>query len=73
MTIKQNTKILIALIAGIFIGSLGFGVSSADDTTTSSTTAVAVQGEILDVCIDKKTGAIRAATSCKKKIGRAHV
>ena len=70
MTKNESTKISIALFAGILIGSLGFGIASAEETPTPTPTSVTSeeipQGEMLSVCIDKKSGAMRAAKSCKK-------
>ena len=68
MTKTESTKVSIALFAGILIGSLGFGNASADETPSPTPTpsVEVVQGEIISVCIDKKTGVIRASTSCKK-------
>ncbi len=64
MTKNESTKVSIALFAGILIGSLGIGIATADETPTPTPTVV--QGEVISVCIDKKTGVIRASTSCKK-------
>jgi hypothetical protein len=68
MTKNESTKVSIALFAGILIGSLGFGNATADETPTPTPTpsAEVVQGEVISVCIDKKTGVIRASTTCKK-------
>ena len=70
MTKNESTKISIALFAGILIGSLGFGIASAEETPTPTPTSVTSeeipQGEMLSVCIDKKSGAMRAAKICKK-------
>ena len=64
MTKNESAKVSFALIAGILIGSLGVGIATAEETP--SPTPTIVQGEVISVCIDKKTGVIRAATSCKK-------
>ena len=64
MTKNESTKFSLALFAGILIGSLGIGIATADETPTPIPTVV--QGEVISVCIDKKTGVIRASTSCKK-------
>jgi len=64
MTKNESTKVSLALFAGILIGSLGIGIATADETPTPTPTVV--QGEVISVCIDKKTGVIRASTSCKK-------
>lgn len=68
MAKTESTKVSIALFAGILIGSLGFGNASADETPSPTPTpsVAVVQGEVISVCIEKKTGVIRAATSCKK-------
>jgi hypothetical protein len=68
MTKNERTKVSIALFSGILIGSLGFGIATADETPSPTPTpsVAAVQGEIISICIDKKTGVIRASTSCKK-------
>jgi hypothetical protein len=68
MTKNESTKVSIALFSGILIGSLGFGIATADETPSPTPTpsVAAVQGEVISVCIDKKTGVIRASTSCKK-------
>ena len=67
MTKNESTKIAIALITGILVGSFGLGSATADETPSPTPSAVAIpQGEILSVCIDKKTGIIRAASTCKK-------
>jgi hypothetical protein len=68
MTKTDSTKVSIALFAGILIGSLGFGNATADETPSATPTSPVevVQGEVISVCIDKKTGIIRASSSCKK-------
>jgi hypothetical protein len=50
------------LILGFFLGALTFGSATAADPTPA---AVPVQGELLKVCIDKKSGLIRASSKCK--------
>jgi hypothetical protein len=62
MTKNESSKVAIALFAGILIGSLGLGVATAEETPLP----VAPQGDLLKVCIDKKSGVIRSSTSCKK-------
>ena len=62
MTKTESTKVSIALFAGILIGSLGLGVATAEETPLP----IAPQGDLLKVCIDKKTGVIRSSTTCKK-------
>ena len=54
MKIQIDLRVLIALIIGIVVGAFAIQPVSADTT----------QGEIISVCINKKTGAIRAATKC---------
>jgi Collagen triple helix repeat (20 copies) len=53
---------LVTLIFGFFIGTSTLGSATAADPTPSSTIA---QGDLLKVCLDKKSGAIRAASKCK--------
>jgi hypothetical protein len=62
MTKTESTKVSIALFAGILIGSLGLGMATAEETPLPITP----QGDLLKVCIDKKSGVIRSSTSCKK-------
>ena len=52
----------LSLLIGIGIGTSVNGPAQAEETTTVST---APQGDLLKVCIDKKTGAMRAASKCK--------
>ena len=67
MTKTESTKVSIALFAGILIGSLGLGMATAEETPAPTPTAAPVpQGAVISVCIDKKTGAMRAASTCKK-------
>jgi hypothetical protein len=67
MTKNESTKVSIALFAGILIGSLGFGNATAEETPAPTPTAAPVpQGNVISVCIDKKTGVIRAVSTCKK-------
>ena len=64
-TTRANLHTISILSIGIMIGSFGFGNASADDTTTTTTTAPTIPaGEMIKVCINKKSGAIRAATKC---------
>lgn len=51
-----------SLIIGFLVGASSLGTASAEESATSTT---APQGDLLKVCIDKKTGAIRASGSCK--------
>lgn len=55
MKIEFDLRIALALIVGVLIGAFGLQPVSADTPS---------QGEMLSVCIVKKTGAIRAATKC---------
>ena len=67
MTKNEITKVCTALFAGILIGSLGLGMATAEETPTPTSTAAPVpQGAVISVCIDKKTGVMRAASTCKK-------
>lgn len=52
----------LALVVGFGIGSTATGTAVAEESTTISTMP---QGDVLKVCIDKKSGAIRAASKCK--------
>ena len=52
----------LALVVGFGIGSATTGPAIAEETTVATTIP---QGDLLKVCIDKKTGAIRAASKCK--------
>ena len=54
MKIQVDLRVLIALIIGIVVGAFAIQPVSADTT----------QGEVLNVCITKKTGAIRVASKC---------
>lgn len=51
-----------SLIVGFGIGSTTTGPAIAEETALATS---APQGDLLKVCIDKKTGAIRAASKCK--------
>ena len=53
-------EIAVALLAG-FVGSV-IGVSA----NTASVAEEVAQGEVLTVCINKKTGAIKVAKKCSK-------
>jgi hypothetical protein len=55
----------LSLIIGILLGTLGFSPVSADSPSPSPTGTVAV-GEVLKVCIDLKSGVIRASAKCSK-------
>ena len=54
-------EIAVALLAG-FVGSV-IGVSA----NTASVAEEVAQGEVLTVCINKKTGAIKVANKCSKE------
>ena len=67
MTKNESSKVAIALFIGILIGSFGFGSATANETPSPTSSAATVpQGEIIPICIDKKTGIMRAASTCKK-------
>jgi hypothetical protein len=70
---KKNSQtpiaIVIALIVGWLLGTSGVIASKAEEVTP----APVVQGEILSVCINKKTGMIRAASKCVAKTERKTV
>lgn len=55
---KDNLKFLLVLILGLAIGS-GITPLHAEDP-------VGPTGEVIKVCIDKKTGVIKASTKCLK-------
>jgi hypothetical protein len=57
MISRKYLQLILALIVGWALGSANLNIASAEDP---------VQGEILKVCIDKKTGAIRAVAKCTK-------
>jgi hypothetical protein len=59
-------KFILVLLLGISIGSIGLGTATAEDTPVPTPAAAVPQGELLNVCIDKKSGAMRASSSCKK-------
>jgi hypothetical protein len=56
-------NITFALVFGLLLGSYGFGIATAEETPSATAASV---GEVIAVCIDKKTGVIRAAATCKK-------
>ena len=51
-----------SLLLGFGIGSVNTGPATAEE---SAAPAVVDQGDLLKVCIDKKSGVIRAASKCK--------
>ena len=59
-------QIFITFVFGITVGSLGLGIATAEETPLPVATTTVPQGEILDICIAKKTGIIRAVSTCKK-------
>ena len=55
---RENLKLAVVLILGLAIGS-GISPVHAEDPVVPA-------GEVLKVCIDKKTGVIKASTKCLK-------
>jgi len=55
---RENIKLLAVLVFGLAIGA-GITPLHADDPVVAT-------GEVLKVCIDKKTGVIKASTKCLK-------
>ena len=53
---------VLSLVVGIGIGTSVNGPAQAEET---SKVATVPQGDLLKVCIDKKTGSMRAANKCK--------
>ena len=51
-----------SLLIGFVIGASSLGSASAEETATAT---AAPQGDLLKVCIDKKSGTIRASGNCK--------
>jgi hypothetical protein len=69
-TETRTTALVIgALFAGWLMGASGIASSQAEEVTP----APVVQGEIIKVCINLKTGAIRAASKCDSKTERKTV
>jgi hypothetical protein len=69
-TDTRTTALVIgALIAGWLMGASGIASSQAEEVTP----APVVQGEIIKVCINLKSGAIRAASKCDSKTERKTV
>ncbi len=54
--------VALSLFTGFLLGTSGTGFAQAED----SIAPVVAQGDLLKVCIDKKSGVIRAASACKK-------
>ncbi len=57
---RSYLQISASLIIGLIIGSFGFGSASAEESP-----APIQQGQVLNVCVDKKTYAMRAVKRCK--------
>jgi hypothetical protein len=69
-TDTQTTALVVAaLVAGWLMGTSGIAPSQAEEVSP----APVVQGEILNVCINKKTGVIRASSKCDAKVERKTV
>ena len=62
MNRKSGIIAIGSLLIGFLIGTSTLGTASAEESPT--VTAVP-QGDLIKVCIDKKSGAIRAASKCK--------
>jgi hypothetical protein len=54
--------VAVSLLLGFGIGSVSTGTATADEVITPANVP---QGDLLKVCIDKKTGVIRAASKCR--------
>ena len=54
--------IALSLLVGFGIGSITTGTATAEEVVAPTE---APQGDLLKVCIDKKSGVIRAASKCK--------
>ena len=67
--IRSAALLLVALLLGWLMGATGIAVSQAEEATPTPV----VQGEILNVCINKKTGVIRASSKCDAKSERKTV
>jgi hypothetical protein len=61
---KKQTLVasVISLLLGFGLGAQSLGTAQAEETVTPT---VAPTGDRLKVCIDNKSGVIRAATKCK--------
>lgn len=66
---RTTTLVIGALFAGWLMGASGIAPTQAEEVTP----APVVQGEILKVCINLKTGAIRAVSKCDSKTERKTV
>lgn len=61
---KKQTVIAsaLSLVVGFGMGAQSLGTAQAEETFTATT---APQGDLLKVCIDNKTGSIKASNKCK--------
>jgi hypothetical protein len=66
---RTTALVVAALFAGWLMGAFGIAPSQAEEVTPTPV----VQGEILNVCINKKTGVIRASSKCDTKAERKTV
>jgi hypothetical protein len=66
---RTSALVIGALFAGWLLGAAGTASSQANEVTP----APVVQGEIIKVCINLKSGAIRAASKCDSKTERKTV
>ena len=66
---RTTALVIGALFAGWLMGASGIAPSQAEEVTP----APVVQGEIIKVCINLKSGAIRAASKCDSKTERKTV
>jgi len=57
---RSYLQISTSLIIGLIIGSFGFGSASAEESP-----APTQQGQVLNICVDKKTSTLRAVKRCK--------
>lgn len=62
MSRKSGVIAISSLLLGFVIGVSSFGAASAEESSPATN---APQGDLLKVCIDKKSGALRASNSCK--------
>jgi len=62
---KSFASAALSLTLGLFLGAVGFGPVVADSPSPAPSASVAV-GEVLKVCIDSKSGVIRASIKCAK-------
>lgn len=66
---RATALVIGALFAGWLMGAFGIAPSQAEEVTP----APVIQGEVLNVCINKKTGVIRAVSKCDSKTERKTV